>query len=130
MSSKACERIGACVIIPVYNHSRTVGDVVKGSFQHANTVLVCDDGSTDGSGAAAKAAGAEVLTHETNRGKGGGYCFSEGVCQTYEDAGDGKAFSTTLIVDGPNRLRLLTTELLHGKAVRFMRQTLVKRDSL
>jgi predicted LPLAT superfamily acyltransferase len=67
---KACERITACVVIPVYNHGRTVGDVVKGSLAHANTVLVCDDGSTDGSGDAARAAGAVVLEHAVNQGKG------------------------------------------------------------
>jgi len=69
-TTKACERITACVIIPVYDHARTVGDVVKGSLAHANTVLVCDDGSTDGSGDAARAAGATVLRHDGNRGKG------------------------------------------------------------
>lgn len=58
------------MVIPVYNHARTVGDVVKGSLQHASTVLVCDDGSTDGSGDAAAQAGAVVLKHEQNRGKG------------------------------------------------------------
>ncbi len=65
-----CEAIGACVVIPVYNHARTVGDVVRDSLKFAKTVLVCDDGSTDGSGAAAKAAGAELITHPVNQGKG------------------------------------------------------------
>lgn len=65
-----CEAIGACVVIPVYNHARTVGEVVRGCFSFCKTVLVCDDGSTDGSGAEAKAAGAEVLTHPVNQGKG------------------------------------------------------------
>ncbi|MBK7864046.1 MAG: glycosyltransferase family 2 protein [Archangiaceae bacterium] len=68
--SKACERIGACVVIPVYNHARTISEVVKGCLQHAGTVLVCDDGSTDGSGAAAEQAGAVLLKHATNQGKG------------------------------------------------------------
>jgi predicted LPLAT superfamily acyltransferase len=65
-----CEAIGGCVCIPVFNHAATVGEVVRGSRQHAHTVLVCDDGSTDGSGEAAFAAGAEVLTHPSNQGKG------------------------------------------------------------
>ncbi len=65
-----CETIGSCVVIPVFNHARTVGEVVRGSRAHAHTVLVCDDGSTDGSGAAAKAAGADLLTHPVNLGKG------------------------------------------------------------
>ena len=70
MSSPSCDAINACVIIPVYNHGKTVGAVVKGSLQYCSTVLVCDDGSTDGSGENAKAAGAVLLTHAVNQGKG------------------------------------------------------------
>jgi predicted LPLAT superfamily acyltransferase len=58
------------VVIPVYNHARTVADVVKGSLEHVSTVLVCDDGSTDGSAEAAAKAGAVVLQHQKNLGKG------------------------------------------------------------
>ena len=43
---------------------------MRGALQHASTVLVCDDGSTDGSGAEAEAAGAVVLRHARNEGKG------------------------------------------------------------
>src|SRR5579871_2332848 len=67
---KPCDAVGACVGIPVHDHTRTVGEVVRGAKSHASTVLVCDDGSTDGSGEAARAAGAEVLTLPKNRGKG------------------------------------------------------------
>lgn len=65
-----CEAIGGCVIIPVFNHARTVGEVVRGSKAFARTVLVCDDGSTDGSGKEASDAGAELFTHKVNQGKG------------------------------------------------------------
>jgi hypothetical protein len=64
---------------------------------------------------------------ETNQGTGGGLCFGEGLCQTYEDVGGGKAFASTLVVDG-GRLRILTTELAQGRAVRFTRQTLTKSE--
>lgn len=70
MSTHSCDAINACVIIPVYNHGRTVGEVVKGSLQYCSTVLACDDGSTDGSGENARAAGAVLLTHPVNQGKG------------------------------------------------------------
>src|SRR5215510_13252131 len=66
----SCDQAGACVVIPAYNHARTVGGVVQGALEHASTVLVCDDGSTDGSGEAAEKAGGILLRHETNRGKG------------------------------------------------------------
>ena len=65
-----CDAIGGCVVIPVFNHAATVGDVVRGALEHAHTVIVCDDGSTDGSGAAAQGAGAQLLTHPVNQGKG------------------------------------------------------------
>ncbi|MGO9767533.1 MAG: glycosyltransferase family 2 protein [Myxococcaceae bacterium] len=67
---RSCDLAQACVVIPVYNHAQTVSDVVRGALAHASTVIVCDDGSTDGSGDAAEAAGATVLRHSTNRGKG------------------------------------------------------------
>jgi glycosyltransferase involved in cell wall biosynthesis len=66
----SCDQAAACVVIPAYNHARTVGGVVQGALEHASTVLVCDDGSTDGSGEAAEKAGGILLRHETNRGKG------------------------------------------------------------
>ncbi|MHB8875408.1 MAG: glycosyltransferase family 2 protein [Myxococcaceae bacterium] len=67
---RICDSIGACVAIPVFNHGKTVGDVVRRSLAQASTVLVCDDGSTDGSGEQAKQAGAELLTLPKNQGKG------------------------------------------------------------
>ena len=58
------------VVIPCYQGARTVGDVVRGARGSGLPVVVVDDGSTDGSGAAAEAAGATVLRHPANRGKG------------------------------------------------------------
>ncbi len=61
------------VVIPAYEAARTVGAViadVKAAFPIGTTVYVIDDGSTDGTGDVARAAGATVLVHERNRGKG------------------------------------------------------------
>jgi glycosyltransferase involved in cell wall biosynthesis len=57
------------VLIPAYQAARSVGAVVRRSRAFAE-VWVVDDGSTDGTGAAAAAAGAQLLVHRTNLGKG------------------------------------------------------------
>ena len=59
-----------CVVIPAYNVADTIGDVVKGAFQHVREVIVADDGSGDGTGEKALAAGADVVFIRLNRGKG------------------------------------------------------------
>jgi glycosyltransferase involved in cell wall biosynthesis len=56
-------------LIPAYNEARYIADVVKRTLPHL-PVVVIDDGSNDGTGAAAALAGAKVLTHKTNQGKG------------------------------------------------------------
>lgn len=64
------ERFAA--IIPAYNAERFIGPVVGSVARHipADHVIVVDDGSVDGTGEAARRAGARVVRHETNRGKG------------------------------------------------------------
>ncbi|HEV8585362.1 MAG TPA: glycosyltransferase family 2 protein [Methylomirabilota bacterium] len=58
----------ARVLVPAYDEVATIADVVRRARVHA-PVLVVDDGSTDGTGAAAAAAGAEVLRHARRLGK-------------------------------------------------------------
>ena len=58
------------VLIPAFDCERTIGDVVRGARQFVATVLVVNDGSSDATAARAAEAGAEVLTHATNQGKG------------------------------------------------------------
>ena len=58
------------VAIPAYQAAPSVGDVVRRALEQVAEVVVIDDGSTDGTGEAARAAGARVLTHGENRGKG------------------------------------------------------------
>lgn len=58
------------VAVPAYQAARTVGPVVTRARALVADVLVVDDGSTDGTAAVARAAGAEVHRVDTNRGKG------------------------------------------------------------
>ncbi len=57
------------IVIPAFNEARTIAAVVAEARRHGS-VLVVDDGSTDGTAAAARAAGAEVLGLGRRRGKG------------------------------------------------------------
>jgi glycosyltransferase involved in cell wall biosynthesis len=58
------------VLIPAFNAVRTVSNVVRECRSILADVLVIDDGSSDATGSAAAAAGARVLRHPQNRGKG------------------------------------------------------------
>ena len=57
-------------VIPAYNEEKHIGDVVRRTRQELDDVLVVDDGSVDKTAERARQAGAEVIVHELNRGKG------------------------------------------------------------
>ncbi len=57
-------------LIPALECESSIGAVVRGCRAHLADVLVVDDGSRDGTAAAAAEAGAEVLRLPENRGKG------------------------------------------------------------
>ncbi|HYD48896.1 MAG TPA: glycosyltransferase, partial [Terriglobales bacterium] len=58
------------VVIPALNCERTIATVVTGARAHLETIVVVNDGSSDATAAAARAAGAEVIEHHRCRGKG------------------------------------------------------------
>ena len=58
------------VCIPAYNEENTIADIVKRSFEFADKVIVCDDGSSDSTSKRAENSGAIVIRHEKNFGKG------------------------------------------------------------
>ena len=65
------ERIRTCALVPVFNNAGTVASVVRACLDHVGTVIVVDDGSTDGSGSEVEGiAGVVTVRLGTNRGKG------------------------------------------------------------
>ncbi len=59
-----------CCIIPAYQESRAIDQVVTIAQKYCTHVVVVDDGSTDNTGKIAEDNGATVLRHPTNLGKG------------------------------------------------------------
>ena len=57
-------------VIPAYNEARTIGEVVAGLVPLVGRVIVVDDGSGDATADRAESAGAEVIRHGSNLGKG------------------------------------------------------------
>ena len=60
------------IVVPAFNEGASIGPVVTAlrAAAHWHDVLVIDDGSTDGTGAAAAGAGARVVRHPYNKGNG------------------------------------------------------------
>lgn len=59
------------VVIPSKDNAPTVAEVARACLRHCPDVVVVDDGSTDGTGDAARAVeGVTVLVHPVNQGKG------------------------------------------------------------
>ncbi|MCC6465429.1 MAG: DUF2062 domain-containing protein [Planctomycetes bacterium] len=61
---------GYCVVVPTYNNRGTVLDVVRRVRAMAETVIVVDDGCTDGTAELLKDEPVVHLRHARNRGKG------------------------------------------------------------
>lgn len=57
-------------LVPAYQSEATLHSVVTGIHEHLSTVCVVDDGSTDRTSKIAEQAGAHVIRHQRNLGKG------------------------------------------------------------
>lgn len=85
------------VVMPVFNESRTVADALRRVMsaelpeEWSREILLVDDGSTDAfDGDTYRAAGARVLRHDVNRGKGAalrtGFAAARGDAIVVQDA--------------------------------------------
>jgi len=86
--------ITTCVaVIPCFNEARTIAPLVTAVRRFLSTVIVVDDGSTDGSSHLAGRAGAELIVHGRNLGKG--TALKAGLSRARE-----RGFAWALVLDG------------------------------
>ncbi len=103
---------GLTIVIPALNEAATIGQVVAEALTAAERVMVVDDGSTDGTGEAARMAGAIVLRHD----RPGGYdvAISHGLNEAFLH---GTTAAITMDADGQHRiedLRSVASAVLSG----------------
>lgn len=97
---EAGSRVAA--LIPAFDCARTIADVVRGAARHCQHVLVVDDGSSDDTASLARRAGAEVLCHEVNRGKGAALrsglfkLLAQGYTHAFSIDGDGQHLASEM----------------------------------
>lgn len=104
---------GFSVVIPVFNHERTVADVVHRALDLDLPVVVVDDGSTDSTYDRIKGiAGIRILRHRSNRGKGAALMTG------FSQAEKTSAWAITLDADGqhdPSDAVALVAAIPHNK---------------
>jgi glycosyltransferase involved in cell wall biosynthesis len=102
------------VAIPAYNEEVAIGSVVLRSLKYTNKVIVINDGSRDRTAEIAKLAGAEVIEHETNCGKG------VAIKNAFDYAKKAEA-DILVLIDGdgqhnPDEILSLLAPILNGEA--------------
>ncbi len=101
------------IIIPAYNEELTIGSVVALARKYGD-VLVVDDGSSDRTSEIAQKAGAVLIRHDSNRGKGAalGTGFEYALSKNYDVV-------VTLDGDGqhnPDEIPLILEPIVRGEA--------------
>lgn len=101
--------------IPAFEEEVALGSVVLRARRHADAVVVVDDGSTDRTSEVARLAGATVLRHPANRGKGEAY-------RTFWEYAVKEGFDALVTLDGdgqhdPDEIPLLLERLKAGDDV-------------
>jgi glycosyltransferase involved in cell wall biosynthesis len=100
--------------IPCFNTEPRIRGIVLKAKEHAHQVVVIDDGSHDGTGEAAKAAGALIVSHGGNRG------YGEAIKSCFE-AAKVNGTDALVVLDGdgqhnPDELPSVLAPILDGRA--------------
>ena len=84
MTDKQFIEVKLMVVIPVYNHSNTLREVVVSALEVNDSVMVVDDGSTDGGIDTLADLDVQILQHSRNRGKGAAIMTAAKACRQLE----------------------------------------------
>jgi len=100
--------------IPAYNEEKNIGKLVKDCLKQVDKVVVCDDGSTDFTIKEARDAGAFVITHLHNKGKGA-------ALKSLFDFANHSNVDIIVTIDGdgqflPEEIPKLTKDIENGKS--------------
>lgn len=100
--------------IPAYNEEVGIGSVVLSAQSVASEVIVVDDGSSDDTVELAKTAGATVIEHTENQGKGA-------AIKTLFEAAREREFDTFVLLDGdgqhdPDEIPQVAAPIKNGDA--------------
>lgn len=104
--------VNIIALLPAYNEEISIGSMVIKTKRHVNEVIVIDDGSTDNTAKIAEIAGANVIRHESNMGKGA-------ALKTGFESAKGADIIITIDADGqhsPAEIPKLVTPIINGKA--------------
>jgi glycosyltransferase involved in cell wall biosynthesis len=104
------------VVVPAFDEERLIGTTLAGIPDFVDRIIVVDDASRDGTGAAARAAGddrVEVVTHERNEGVGA--AILTGYRRALDDGAD-----VTCVMAGDNQmdpgdLEAIARPVAHGE---------------
>ena len=99
-------------ILPAYNEEVSLGSIVLNTKKYVDNVIVIDDGSTDNTIEIAELAGAKVIRHHSNMGKGA-------ALKTGFDAARASEIIITIDSDGqhnPEEIPKLIAPIINGEA--------------
>ncbi len=105
-------KIKITAILPAYNEEVSIGSIVISTLKYVDNVFVIDDGSADNTSEIAEMAGAEVITHPFNIGKGA-------ALKTGFEAAKSSDIIITIDSDGqhnPKEIPKLVTPIINGEA--------------
>jgi glycosyltransferase involved in cell wall biosynthesis len=101
------ERFDVAIVIPAFNEAATIGRIVKFASAYGRP-LVVDDGSVDETASMARAAGAVVVSHKTNRG------YDEALNSGFAEADrHGCTYVVTFDADGQHDATLIGEFVAH-----------------